>query len=120
MPGLFSRIDNLVGRVDIPDLGVHVGEFVTASLVRRGDVLENSRDPEGSFYDLHAVLRFVQKALLEDDDYVKVITVWQKKNPRRRWRLEPRPTEGEPARMVLQGRSLTMARTEIVEDANQA
>lgn len=113
MPGLYSKIENLVGRIDIPDLGAHIGDFVTATLTRRGDVVNNSRDPEGNYYDLHAVLRFVQKALLEDPDYEPVVTVWTKKNPRRRWVLEPQP--GPKQRMVLQNRSFIMERVLLIE-----
>lgn len=118
MPLLFGRIDGLVGRVEIPDMGILVGEFVSATLTRRGDVNENPQDPEASFMDLHAVLRFVNHALLGDDDYVKVVTVWQKKNPRKKWRLEPRPKPGqEPSLRTVQvkGKSLTMERVELCQ-----
>lgn len=111
MPGLYKRIDGLVGRVDIPEIGAHIGDFVSATLTRRGEVEDNPRDPEGSFYDLHAVLRFVNKALFEDPDYQKVVTVWVKRNPRRRWVLEPRQGPGQ--RTALQGRSLIMERAEL-------
>lgn len=116
VPLLFSRIDGLVGRVDAPDIGVLIGEFASATLTRRGDVNENPQDPEASFVDLHAVVRFINKALLDDDDYEKVVTVWQKKNPRRKWKLEPRPKPGQdPAVRTarLQGKSYTMERVEL-------
>jgi len=113
VPYLYSRIDGLQGRIDIADLGAHIGDFVTATLTRRGDVAGNPRDPEGNYYDLHAVLRFVQKALLEDPDYEPIVTVWQKKNPRRRWVLESQP--GPKQRMVLQNRSFIMERVRLVE-----
>ena len=112
MPYLYAKIEGLVGRIDIPDLGAHIGDFVTATLMRRGDVKDNPQDPEGDFFDLYAVLRFVNQALYEDPDYEKVITVWPKNQPKKRWILE----STEPGRrMALRGRNFTMDRVKIIK-----
>ncbi len=114
MPGIYGKIGGLVGRIDIADLGAHIGDFVSGELTRRGDVMNNPRDPEGDFYDLHAVLRFVNPHLFEDPDYTPVVRVWTKRNPKRKWILEPHQGPGQ--RTVLKGHSLVMERVALVEE----
>lgn len=75
------------------------------TLTRRGES-ENSRDPEAEFYDLHAVLSFIQEALFLDDDYEKRITVQLGKGQT----YQLTPEEGEGQRTALTGRNLTMER----------
>lgn len=114
MPGFLPRIPALRGRIDIADLGAHIGDFVDGTLTRRGDAAVNSRDTEADYYDLHAVLRFVNKHLFEDPDYTPIVRVWTKRNPKRKWILVPQPGPGQ--RTALQGRSLIMERVALVEE----
>lgn len=109
MPGLYRRIEGKKGRIDIVDLGATAGEFVSWTLNRRGNVDDNPKDPEGDLYDLHAVLRFITTALLEDPDYRKQVVIFT--NRRKSYTLEPR----EPGhRMAVHGHSFTMERVALV------
>lgn len=112
MPALWKRVQGQHGRVDIPDLGALIGKTSSWTLTRRGEA-DPGRDPEADFYDLHAVLEFVNEALFADDEYTKKVTIQMGKG--QTYWLQPQ--EGPGQRTVLVGRTLTMERVALVRSA---
>jgi hypothetical protein len=108
MPGIFKRLQGQHGRVDIPDLGAHIGGITSWTLTRRGDGT-NPKDPEAEFYDLNAVLAFITESLFLDPDYTKRVTIQHGKG--QAYRLEPELGPGQ--RTALVGRNLIMERVRI-------
>lgn len=105
MPSVFKRKTGFHGRIEIPDLGAVIGETATWVLTRRGND-ENGRDPEASYYDFHADLKFVNEALFKDSDYEKRVVIHAGKGQS----YEIVPVIGPGQRTVLTGRSLVMER----------
>lgn len=113
VPALHRRMQGQHGSIHIPDLGALIANMSSWTLTRRGES-ENSRDPEAEFYDLHAVLSFVNEALFNDADYTKVVKVQLGKGQT----YELIPQEGAGQRTALTGRNLDMLRVAFVRSTN--
>lgn len=113
MPLLFRLVEGKGGKVDIPDLGIHVGTIAWFRCVRRAP-----EGPEAEFYDLNAVFQSVTPSLFDDPDYEKRVILTPAKG--RSWLV--RPSEGPGQRTALNGRSLVMERVTLQRmepDGNQ-
>lgn len=108
MPLIFSRIDGKLGRIDIPQEGIHVGQFQHWRLTRRGGPIDEPNHPETNYYDFFGQLTFINEALFKDEEYEKRITIQLGKNGTK-YTLDPK---AEGVRMVLAGRTLTMERVQ--------
>ena len=102
MPLVFSKINGVKGRVEIPELGAPICEIATGTLTRRA-----AEGPDSDFWDLHAVLLYSNAMLFADPDYHKVV-----------WIQLPGKTfvlcaeEGDP-KMTLHGKSLVVERVKL-------
>ena len=95
--GIFKSLKGSEGKVTVPHLGALVGTFTSWTLTRRGD-----DGPESERYNLHGIFSFVNKALFEDDEYVKSVEVRLSKT------LSVRLRSDEGTKTSLNGRALVM------------
>jgi hypothetical protein len=95
---LFGRIEGIGGGIVVPFIGIHVATITQWRLVQRG---ADGRD--AGLYNLHAALSFVNRAIWDDPEYEKEVTVELGRN-RMRFRIE----QAEGFATQLTGKSLTM------------
>lgn len=107
MPALWKRVEGRYGRIEIPDLGALIANTSSWTLTRRGNVEDKPGDPEAEFFDLHAVLSFVNTALFNDPEYTKEVLLQRGKGRMEQVVQEP----GQ--RTVLTGRSLVMEKVKL-------
>jgi hypothetical protein len=99
LPAIFRRIEGRHGRIEVPFLGALIGDISNWTLTRRAD-----RGSDSEYYDLHAVLSFVNPAMFNDPDYDKSVIIRGGKG--QTYRVDQVPGQ----QTVLQGRVLTMER----------
>lgn len=101
MTSWLNRLEGHGGSIDVPDIGIHVGDIRQWTSKRRGD-----EGPDSGVHDLRAVLSFVNHPIWGDADWIKRVTVYLGRPGRGGRILEVQTSEATSSR--IEGQVLTM------------